>query len=432
MPLSSNVVVAFCTVLILYSVIVSANPTRQLAAGANSIHTITERQASSNTTSNPVDNDTGDDDDIAESDIGPYQFPPGRNITSPRVDSHPAIQPLVVAAAGSDLTSRDMTEWMTFSVTNGTFLTHDGENIYPVKVGKSVMQTFLQKAQNESWVYYKAGQLGSDPEHNYYRYASGVLSLIIVSYDSGSNGSDPFNWGDYSEVAKFLYARTLDDYADNDSTFAGHVRLEDGHDTPVADYAMITSFTDIQSANQTIVFTPEVLNSSASPDDGSGGRRLARRQPPEDLGAGYQMTFRRATQRVLYGLIGQLVVHAYNGLLMDDGLAPNYSGLAMKIDPNVVAADFPGNDIQLFAVVDDLPNGLVHEAIRALVQMSLEGNWIDRGGYTRARVGEILDPNGQIIARWSLGTMLTNVFPCLFRNPDGTVALGCFIKDHEL
>ena len=42
--------------------------------------------------------------------------------------------------------------------------------------------------------------------------------------------------------------------------------------------------------------------------------------------------------------------------------------------------------------------------------------------------GELLSSRGRIIAKWSLGAAIAGP-PCLVRNPDGSIALGCFIRN---
>ncbi|MCJ1338827.1 hypothetical protein MMC09_004116 [Bachmanniomyces sp. S44760] len=441
MLLPKTLLAAFGMVLVFSSTTVVATQASQPVFGPGNLNELKERDVASNGTvnnsimSNATINGTeiaSDPVDITDLDSESQQAPlvPGLIATSPILQSYPAIQP-VVAPAGSDLTSRDMTADVIYTADNGSMILYNKNVTYPVAVGKAVMQSFFLSARNQSLQKWQAGEVGDEPNHDYFRYTAGGLSMVAIAYGAGGSGGDPFNWGDYSQIVEWLYNLTLTEFSDNDNTFSGNVLLADG--TPTVDYVVTTSFGDVVGAGQPKTSNPTTTSGAATlsnPQGGEGGRRrLAKRQRTSQLGGGIVLKTRRAVAVVSYRILAQVLIKACSDAVMDSSVSPTYLQYTAQELPPLVPANSPENLIQFISPTGGLDKATYIKWLSKLRSRSVIDQWYGKNLYGPALFGEIINEVGDIVAQWSLGIALTQVAPCFIKNPDGSYALGCFIRD---
>ncbi|MCJ1280659.1 hypothetical protein MMC21_008488 [Puttea exsequens] len=361
----------------------------------------------------------------------PAVFQPLQRATDPLNDGPTQTSfPSGSSTHDSTLSRRSVSTNVFFYATTGSLNTWDHHTVYPTNVSATQQHDFYQAAEAYSVVNYRAGRLqGNESSHAYFRFTSGNLTMVAVSYGEAASGDEPFDWDDFSIVAQWLGNLTLK-YPDNNVTWNGYIEMSDH--TRSIDFFITPSFGDIPATNQTspsviaktAIATALATSASQPSINGGGGRRLTTRAPSVNLGINnIRMTVRKATATIISGLLYDLASTALSILEADSGQNPQYQSFASTSCDQVVAEMF-GRSIFHFVTVGN--NVITRETLLTVLDVLVEIGKAKRfnAGFTRVLFGELV-VRGRVLARWSLGKPISGYNPCYFVNPDGTYALGC-------
>ena len=241
-----------------------------------------------------------------------------------------------------------------------------------------------------------------------------------MAYGEAGSGDPTFNWGDFSLIAGFLSNLTIQNPTKN-MTWNGYVTMSDG--SRGVDFFVVPSFGDIPDSSPP---APAAATTPASnhPGGADGGLRLAKRAV--NLGVdGVQMTIRKATTRVVNGMLYHLASTALTSLIADSGQSPPYRELISRTGNPLLDQVFPNAVMQIVATNQLVSKEVIIKALEVLVQLT-DKSHLDAGS-TPTLYGE-LRSGGLTIARWSLGAAIAGP-SCLVQNPDGSFAVGCFIRN---
>ena len=360
--------------------------------------------------------------DLAEFTFDPLQMP-----TQPGSSETQVIKAFLTgpsAAPNSALTSRSISTYVTAHAFDGSTTTQNGTTVYSIPVNATAMRQMFQDATAYALAQYNTGNiLGGESDHNYYRFTSQGLTIAAMAYGEAGSGDTPFNWGDFSILTGFLTNLTIK-YPTKNMTWNGYITMSDG--SRGVDFFVVPSIGDVQ-ASSTPDPTPPAAAAVANPIGGAdGGLRLAKRVFSIKLGIdGIQLTTRKARAQILTGLLYHLASNALTSLEADSGLSPLYTQLVTGTGDTVLDQVFPNAVMQIVANRGlALSKEVLLEVLNFLVDLTSMTS--THTGSSPILYGE-LKQRGKIVARWSLGQAIAG-FPCIVQNPDGSVAVGCFIR----
>ncbi len=397
----------------------SANPV--VSAGIGTGITITASSDNATNTTSASDN-VVDGVDLTDFNFNLLQMPTQTGFDE--TETIEAFQPLTrpSAAPYSVLTSRSISDNITLYANDGSTTTRNGSTVYSVAVNATAMKQMFQDATAYALNQFKSGSFfGNESDHNYYRFTSQGLTIAAMAYGEAGSGNEPFNWGDFSLITGFLTNLTIK-YPDNNMTWNGYVSMADK--SRGVDFFVVPSFGDILDSSQP---APAATTAASNPIGGAdGGLRLAKRAYSVNLGVeNVRMTVRKATTQIMTGLLYHLSSAALTTLVADSGQNPSYREFVMGSGDPALERGFPNQVMQIVATNQLLSREVVMAALQVLTQATYESK--THAGSTSALYGELV-VRGQIIARWSLGATIFKP-TCVVRNPDGSIAIGCFIRD---
>lgn len=340
-----------------------------------------------------------------------------------------AFQPLTLpstakpsVAVDSALTSRSISDSIIIQAKTGSFITRNNETAYSFAVNATAMKQLFADATAYALAQFNSGNLrGNESDQNYYRFTSQNLTIAAIVYGEAGTGDEPFNWGDFSLITGFLTNLTIK-HPNNNLTWNGGMTMEDG--SRGVDFFVVPSFGDILDSSPTP--PPAASTPSYQPGGADGGLRLAKRATAVDLGVdNVRMTIRKATSRVMTGMLYSLASTALDTLLADSGQNPSYREFIQRSCEPIMRQYHPNQIMQIVATNQVVSRDVIFAALQALVQLTYESSM--NAGSARTLYGELII-QGTTIARWSLGAAIGGP-PCVVFNPDGSMALGCLIRN---
>ena len=327
------------------------------------------------------------------------------------------------ADPNSALTSRTISTYVTANANDGSTTTQNGTTVYSVPVNATAMGQMFQDATAYALGQFNSGnELGTESDHNYYRFTSQGLTIAAMAYGEAGSGDPTFNWGDFSLIAGFLYNLTIK-HPTNNMTWNGYVTMSDG--SRGVDFFVVPSFGDVPDSSPP---APTATTTAASnpPGGADGELRLAKRAFAIRLGVdGVQMTVRKAKTRVVSGLLWHLASTALTSLIADSGQSPPYRELISRTGNPELDQIFPNAVMQIVATNQLVSKEVVLKALEYLVQLT-DASYLNAGS-VQTLYGE-LRSGSLTIARWSLGAAIAGP-SCVVQNPDGSFAIGCFIRN---
>ena len=325
-------------------------------------------------------------------------------------------------AVDSTLTSRSISESITIHAQLGSTTTRNNHTMYSFAVNATAMKQMFADATAYALAQFNSGNIrGKESDLNYYRFTSRGLTLVAIVYGEAGTGDDPFNWGDFTLITGFLTNLTVK-YPNNNKTWNGYILMEDG--SRGVDFFVVPSFGDIpdMSPPPPAASTPAAPN---PPGGADGGLRLAKRAYAINLGVdNVRMTVRKATSQVMTGMLYALATTALDTLVADSGQNPSYREFIQRPGEPMLQRYFPNQVMQIVATNQLVSRDIIYAALQFLVQLTYETSM--NAGNSRTLYGELM-MGGSVIARWSLGATIGGP-PCLVKNPDGSLALGCMIR----
>ena len=240
-----------------------------------------------------------------------------------------------------------------------------------------------------------------------------------MAYGEADLGPQPFNWGDFSIITSAL-TNITNENPTNNMTWNGYVTMDDG--TRGVDFFVVPSFGDVEAAAPAAASPP----ASNLPGGADGDLRRAKRADQVALGVqDIRMTVRLATTQILNGVMYTLCHTALTTLVADSGQSPTYTELVSGFSQDYLNQAFPDAVMQ---IVTTAGQPLSRDVIIAALNFSIEATSYDsqNGGRVNTLYGELTSV-GNTIARWSLGSRITGP-PCAVQNPDGSYAIGCFLR----
>ena len=331
----------------------------------------------------------------------------------------------------SRLRNRGISNTYNIYTTTGSMTTHDGTTAYTVPVNQISLIPLFSAAYSYGMNHINLP--GNESNHDYYRFTLGGLTLVATAYGECGSGIEPFNWGDFASIAQILGNQSVAN-PDIGNTWQGYVQtLPDL--TRCVDFFVTQSFVDQLASNTTQ--SPETSSIAArtamvtqAEFSSPRARRLDKRVPTINLGIdNVRMTIRTATVQVFTGLLSNLATNALQQLVADSGLNPTYGSFASSFndpnDPGVTAA--ASQNIFQFAAERD--SYISKDILETVLEVLIEHVGADskKAGQSPALYGEVIH-RGRIIARWSLGLVLKQFKTCGVEHPDGTYAVGCFLR----
>ena len=372
--------------------------------------------------------DVVDGVDLTNFVFNPLQMP---TVTGPsESETVKAFQPLTLpsgptpsVAVDSALTSRSISSTITIKAKIGSFVTRNNKTAYSFPVNKTAMTEMLADATVYGLAQYNSGNLrGNESDQNYYRFTSRNLTIAAIVYGEAGTGDEPFNWGDFTLITGFLTNLTVK-HPNNNLTWNGGVTMEDG--SRGVDFFIVPSFGDILDSSPP---PPAPPPPPTHPGGADGGLRLAQRMPSVNLGVdGVRMTIRKATTKIMSGMLYYLATTALDTLLADSGQEHSYREFIQRSNEAIMRRHYPNQIMQIVATDQALSRDVILAALQALMHITLEGSM--NAGNSRTLYGELI-MSGTTIARWSLGTRVEAAPPCVVQNPDGSMALGCILWNY--
>lgn len=398
----------------------SSLPTPVAAPGIGTGTTGTFLADSSDNATNTISaaDDVVDDVDLVDFVFNPLQMPTQTGSSETEVVEAFLTRPS--ADPNDALTSRSISNYVTLHANDGSTSTRNGTTVYSTDVNNTAMAQMFQDATAYSLAQYNTGNLlGIESDHNYYRFTSQGLTIAAMAYGEAGSGPQPFNWGDFSLITGFLTNLTIK-YPTSNMTWNGYVTMSDG--SRGVDFFVAPSFGDIPAPAPAAASPP----ASNHPGGADGGLRLAKRAYTIALGVdGIHMTVRRATTRVMTGMLYHLCSNALTSLIADSGQNPTYAELITRTGDALLDRAFPNAVMQIVATVEQpLSKDLVIAALSFLT--SLTEHTHTNAGTSSTLYGE-LRAAGITVARWSLGAAIAGP-SCVVQHPDGSYAVGCFIR----
>ncbi len=399
-----------------------ANPVTAPGIGTGTVGTFVADSSDNATNTISATDDVVDGVDLMDFVFNPLQMPTQTGSSETEV-----IQAFLTgpsADSNSALTSRTISDYVTAHAYDGSTTTQNGTTVYSVAVNATAMAQMFQDATAYALGQYNSGnELGTESDHNYYRFTSQGLTIAAMAYGEAGSGNPTFNWGDFSSIADFLYNLTIK-YPTNNMTWNGYVTMSDG--SRGVDFFVVPSFGDVPDSSPP---APAAATTAASnpPGGADGGLRLAKRAHLIKLGVdGVQMTVRRATTRIISGLLWHLASTALTSLIANSGQSPSYRELISRTGNPTLDQVFPNAVMQIVATDQLVSKEVIIKALEALVQLT-DKSHRNAGSTTPTLYGE-LRSGGLTIARWSLGAVIAGP-SCVVQNPDGSIAIGCFIRN---
>ena len=400
--------------------VVPLSPGSPLAGAAP----ITFTDLSGNALNGNATDDVVDGVDLTNFVFNPLQMPTETGISES--ETVKAFQPLTLpsAAVDSALTSRSISSYIHITAKTGSFVTRNNETAYSFAVNTTAMRQMLADATAYGLAQYNSGNLrGNESDQNYYRFTSQNLTIAAIVYGEAGTGDEPFNWGDFTLITGFLTNLTSK-HLNNNLTWNGGMTLEDG--SRGADFFIVPSFGDILDSSPPA--PPAASTPPNQPGGVDGGLRLAKRMRTVNLRVdGVRMTIRKATTKVMSGMLYYLATTAVNTLLADSGQERSYREFIQRSNEAAMRRHYPSQIMQIIATDQLLSRDVILAALQALMQLTLESSM--NAGYSRTLYGELI-MSGTTIARWSLGATIAGAPPCVVHNPDGSMALGCLIWNY--
>ena len=395
-------------------------------AGAAPI-TFTDLSGNALNSANASD-DVVDGVDLRNFVLNPLQMPtqPGPNET----ETVQAFQPLTrpsgprpSVAVDSTLTSRSISDLIHITAQIGSTTTRYNYTMYSFAVNATAMKQMFADATAYALAQFNSGNLrGNESDQNYYRFTSQGLTIVAIVYGEAGTGDDPFNWGDFTLITGFLTNLTIK-YPNNNKTWNGYVTMEDG--SRGVDFFVVPSFGDIPDSSPPppAASTPAAPN---APGGADGGLRLAKRAYSIKLGVGnVRMTVRKATSQVMTGMLYSLATTALDTFIADTGQTPSYREFIQRSTEPIMQQYYPNQIMQIVAVNQLVSREVIIATLQALVQLTYQSAM--NAGNSRTLYGELIT-GSLVIARWSLGAAM-GAPTCVVKNPDGSIALGCMIRD---
>ena len=367
--------------------------------------------------------DVVDGVDLTDFVFNPLQMPtqPGRSETETVQAFQPLTRPSV--AVDSTLTSRSISASITIHAKLASTTTRNNQTMYSFAVNATAMKQMFANATAYALAQFNSGNIrGKESDQNYYRFTSQGLTLVAIVYGEAGTGDDPFNWGDFTLITGFLTNLTIK-YPDNNKTWNGYILMEDG--SRGVDFFVVPSFGDIidSSPPPSAASTPAAPN---PPGGADGGLRLTKRAYSINLGVdNVRMTVRKATSQVMTGMLYSLATTALDTLVADSGHIPSYREFIQRSGEPILQQYFPNQVMQIVATDQLISREVIYTALQFLVQLTYESS--SYAGSAETLYGELMT-GSSIIARWSLGATIGGP-PCIVKNPDGSLALGCMIRN---
>ena len=363
-----------------------------------------------------------------------------------------AFQPLTMPLApgpslaiNRTLTSRSISDYVVVHGKVGSLSTQNNETVYSFAVNTTAMKQMFADATAYALAQYNSGNLrGNGSDQNYYRFTSQGLTIAAIVYGEAGTGDNPFNWGDFTLITGFLTNMTIK-YPNNNMTWNGYMTMEDG--SRGVDFFVVPSFGDIPESS-----TPPPPATSSAPDTPStavpnnpnpstatpatpsnlpggadGGLRLAKRTFSIYIGIDdVRMTIRKASTQVMTGMLYSLASTALDTLVADSGQNHFYREFIQRSGEPIIEQYFPDQILQIVATNQLVSREILFGALHLLVRFTHEKSM--NAGHSKTLYGELIDSAGYIIARWSLGAAIGGP-TCAVQNPDGSIALGCMIRN---
>ena len=356
--------------------------------------------------------------DLADFVFNPLQMP-----TQPGPSATQVVKAFLTGpSAGPDdaLTSRSISNYITVRAFAGSTTSRNGTTVYSTAVNITAMAQMLEDATAYALGQFNTGNLlGTESDNNYYRFTSQGLTIAAIAYGEAGSGPQPFNWGDFSIITSTLTNITNKNPTKN-MTWNGYVTMDDG--TRGVDFFIVPSFGDVEAAAPAAA-SPPASNLRGGAD---GGLRRNKRAYQVALGVqDIRMTVRLATTQILHGVMFTLCHTALTTLVADSGQSLTYSELVSGFSQDYLNHAFPDAVMQIVATAGQ---PLSRDVITAALNFLIEATSYDSqdGGMVNTLYGE-LTSFGNTIARWSLGSRITGP-PCVVQNPDGSFAIGCFLR----
>lgn len=364
-------------------------------------------------------------DGLPEVDIS--FFAPGQALSLPTTTESEKIQRIepVVAAANSTLTGRSMSDWYDIYYMKGSYSSFripapKNYTVYSSPVGNAQLLEFYQAADTFGDDSYNKGLRGSEANGAYYRFSLGGLSLVAIAYGPGNEGDNPFNWADFREIAKALYRKTLRT-SDLNESLNGYLQLTDG--SIAADFYVVTSLGDQFAASTGNV------DSSGQSGDGTGSspggrRRRDRLHQKRYINMGnFRVSLKVTATQITSAVMYQLAMNAYSALQADSGMFPMYQTFEIEYANAVFQLQPDGGNYWL-------PKETMGELLQLLLGMAKARGWAGNEGKTGALAGKLVGP-GNSLLRFAFRPIIpvNSMDGCNVVNPDGKIALACFIRD---
>ena len=396
-----------------------ANPVAAPGIGTGTVGTFVVDSSDNATNTISATDNVVDGVDLVDFVFNPLQMPTQTGSSETEV-----IQAFLTgpsADPNSALTSRTISTYVTAHANDGSTTTQNRTTVYSVPVNATAMAQMFQDATAYALGQFNSGNvLGTESDHNYYRFTSQGLTIAAMAYGEAGSGDPTFNWGDFSLIAGFLSNLTIQNPTKN-MTWNGYVTMSDG--SRGVDFFVVPSFGDIPDSSPP---APAAATTPASnpPGGADGGLRLAKRAIK--LGVdGVQMTIRKATTQIVSGMLYHLASTALTSLIADSGQSPPYRELISRTGDPLLDQVFPNAVMQIVATNQLVSKEVIIKALEFLVQLTNK-SYLNAGS-APTLYGE-LRSGGLTIARWSLGAAIAGP-SCLVQNPDGSFAVGCFIRN---
>ena len=370
---------------------------------------------------------TPTDDVVDGVNLPDFAFNPLQMPTKPGLSGTKVIKAVLTgpsAAPNSALTSRTISDYVTLHYNDGSITTQNGTTVYSVAVNATAMAQMLQDATVYAQSQFDSGNiLGNESDHNYYRFTSQGLTVVAMAYGEAGSGDPTFNWGDFAIITGFLHNLTID-HPTRNMTWNGYVTMTDN--TRGVDFFIVPSFGDIPDSGSPLAAAATPAAASNPIGGADGGLRLAKRAFAINLGVdNVRMTVRRATTQVMASLLAHLSQTALDTLIADSGQSPPYRELISRTGDSTLDVAFPNEVMQIVATNQLVSKDVMIAALQFLVQLT-EPLYV-LAGQVPTMYGELMRGT-TIIARWSLGSMIAGP-SCVVQNPDGSYAIGCFIRN---
>ena len=366
--------------------------------------------------------------DLADFVFNPLQMP-----TQPGPSATQVVKAFLTgpsAGPNDALTSRSISDYITVHAFAGSTTSQNGTTVYSTAVNVTAMAQMLQDATAYALGQFNTGNfLGTESDNNYYRFTSQGLTIAAIAYGEAGSGPQPFNWGDFSIITGALTNFTNEDPTNN-MTWNGYVTMDDG--TRGVDFFVVPSFGDVEAAAPAPPAPAPPAPAAASPTAShlpggtDGDLRRAKRAYQVVLGVqDIRMTVRLATTQILNGVMYTLCHTALTTLVADSGQSPTYTELVSGFSQDYLNQAFPDAVMQIVTTAGQpLSRDVIVAALNFLIEAT--SNDSQNGGRVNTLYGE-LTSFGNTIARWSLGSRITGP-PCAVQNPDGSYAIGCFLR----